>query len=89
LHRGPDVAQKVMRGGGEKAVPTSLLNPSAPEGASHIQPSDFASVFFSPLPFSYLNAAHSNSTEHLADSPDVTLRAGRLTVCVVCMCVCV
>lgn len=51
-----------------------------------------APVFFSPLPFSYLNVAKSLSTdqllqqEHSQHSPDVTLRAGRLTVSGCCCC---
>jgi len=71
------VAKQPLRG----ANGATALN--GPGAAARPKPSDFASVFFSPLPFSYLNAAQSNSTEQLlaqSDSPDVTLRAGRLAV---------
>jgi hypothetical protein len=44
---------------------------------------DFASVFFSPLPYSYLNMGRSSSTDMLlvnsVGSPDITLRGGRLS----------
>ncbi|KAF5843090.1 hypothetical protein DUNSADRAFT_2703 [Dunaliella salina] len=76
-----EVAAKQPLRGANGATPLNA------RGAARPAPSDFASVFFSPLPFSYLNAAQSNSTEQLlaqSDSPDVTLRAGRLAVSFIC-----
>jgi len=62
------------------ATPINVHHPTIPKNAK--DSNDFASVFFSPLPYSYLNMAHSDSTDQLlaqsVGSPDVTLRGGRL-----------
>ena len=62
------------------ATPINVHVPVIPKNAK--DSTDFASVFFSPLPFSLLNLAHSDSTDHLLcdsiGSPDITLRGGRL-----------
>jgi hypothetical protein len=68
---------------GRTAAPIAVQHPSIsiPKGAK--DSNDFASVFFSPLPYSYLNLARSSSTDMLlvnsAGSPDITLRGGRLS----------
>lgn len=61
-------------------MPTATLGMKAAPGSG--QPGqDFAPVFFSPIPLSYLNIARSESESSFLDSvgsPDVTLRGGRL-----------
>lgn len=60
-------------------VPASALGMKAAPGQQHL--GEFAPVFFSPIPLSYLNLAHSESESSFLDatgSPDVTLRGGRL-----------
>ena len=69
------------KGGTAVPVPTpaSALGMKAAPGQQ--KPGEFAPVFFSPIPLSYLNIARSESESSFLDSvgsPDVTLRGGRL-----------
>ena len=61
-------------------MPAATLGMKAAPGTG--QPGqDFAPVFFSPIPMSYLNIARSESESSFLDSvgsPDLTLRGGRL-----------
>ncbi|KAJ9520107.1 hypothetical protein QJQ45_030034 [Haematococcus lacustris] len=62
-------------------TPIAVHHPIIPKNAK--DSSDFASVFFSPLPYSYLALSRSDSADMLlansVGSPDITLRGGRLS----------
>lgn len=76
LHRGGATPPPSSRPA--TAAPINMHSPVIPNNAK--DSTDFASVFFSPLPYSYLDITRSDSAEQIlaqsVGSPDVTLRGG-------------